>query len=172
MRKTTVLLTGVALIIGLGPTQVAAHDHRPPRMNILTGTDRAKAERGSYGWSEKQGRFCSGVIADAFGTSWPRSVLYEMGDRIRFRFRKHHKPAFVKIRQYRDPDEHYGEGNGRRKYFDLAKVMVNGNVRWEARFELNRPGHHYFYVTAGWRDVDSCGFQNAEWFPHIRAVDP
>jgi len=164
-------LLGGALVVGLWPIGAGAHDHRPPRAHILTDTDRARMERGSYSWSEKQGRFCSSVISDAFLVSYPRAVDYTIGDRVRLRFRKHHKPDAVKIRQYREVKKNgQPKGDGRRKFFTLGKVTVNGNVRWEARFEIKRPGHHYFDVTASWKDVDNCGGQAADWVTHLKAV--
>jgi hypothetical protein len=170
-RRPALVLAGVAAVAALWPGAAVAHDHRPPRAHVITGTDRARMPRGSYQWSEKQGRFCSTVIADAFLVSYPNAADYTIGDRIRIRFRKHHRPDDVDIRQYREVKKNgQPKGDGRQKFFVLGKRIVHGNVRWEARFELKRPGHHYFDVSASWKDVDNCGYQTALWSTHVKAI--
>jgi len=130
-------------------------------------------ERGSYSWSEKQGRFCSSEIADAFLVGYPKAADYVLRDRVRLRFRKHQKPDDIDIRQYRKVKPNgRPKGDGRWKFFTLGKVIVNGNVRWEARFDIKRTGHHYFDVVASWHDIDNCGYQTAQWATHLKAVEP
>jgi hypothetical protein len=171
MIRRTAAAVGLAVALGLWPASVAAHDHRPPHANVITETDRQRASRGGYEWAEKQGRFCSIVIADVVAVGAPEAVRTPVGERIRFRFKKDERPKAVTIRQYRDVNRH-GEpkGDGRWMFFTLGRVVVNGNVRWEARFDLNRPGHHYLRVDARWRDVDGCGPQEVEWMAHLRAT--
>jgi hypothetical protein len=169
-RRTLGALVGVGLLVGMWPNPAGAHDHRPPRAFMLTGSERQRAERGGYSWAQRQGAFCSLIVADVGELQFPDAAAYKIGDRIRFRFRKEQRPKEVEIDQYRDVKRNgTPKGDAHEKPFRLARVLVDGNVRWEARFEVNRAGHHYFHVTAAWKDVDRCGPQKAEWTAHLKA---
>jgi hypothetical protein len=169
MARRRAFAIAIIFVAGLWPASATAHDHRPPRVHMLTGSERQRAAGPLYTWSEKQGKFCSGEHADGY-PGYPRAADYTIGDRVRIRFRKQHKPTDVDIRQYRELNRFGGpKGDGRWKFFTLARVIVNGNVRWEARFDINRPGHHYFDVNGYWRDVDGCGGQSAYWTTHLKA---
>jgi hypothetical protein len=170
MRRVVGAALGLGLIVGMWPAEVSAHDHRLPRVKVFTGSDRQSANILTYTWAEKQGRFCSLEHGDGF-YSYPFAADYSIGDRVRIRFRKRQKPKDVDIRQYRELNRHGApKGDGRWKFFTLKRVIVDGHVRWEARFDINRPGHHYFDITASWRDVGGCGLQSGYWLAHVKAV--
>lgn len=158
----------MALLVSPGPA--LGHDHRKPRVLLISGRERQKGHPYTWTWTKPSGEFCQVVHADGVA-DFPRAMAYEAGHRARIRFFKRHRPTRVKIRVHRRVDEDgdpVGESHPVRHH--LRRRRVNDRGVWDAVFRRHRIGHHYLYVQARWRDVQGCGgSQELDVLFHLRA---
>ena len=154
---TAAILTTIGLLAS--PTAALADERRPPR-GVLRD-DGSAAQTGtiwSYCWSYSPGGDTGWTGCADGWYSWPNAARVDAGERLALRWRTTDRPRRIALATYEDVrgDD---RPKGTREHLDyrLKAVRSRGEVvAWEALFELDEAGRHYYidaYVVWNQGDV-------------------
>jgi hypothetical protein len=157
-------LAAVAVVALLsGPA--AAHDHEPPKTELVMQGQHQPGRPGNFCWVRPSGDgfifFCVDVIP-----GYPPSLRVPHGGEARITLRKESRPQDVALGYYRRVNE-FNEPQGRRHEVPIELVPAStsrGDV-WRVLFRLpDREGPYYLDLFATWPDEEGGEMlQDAAW---------
>jgi hypothetical protein len=150
------------------PDTAAAHDHRVPRVRLISKKAWQRGRLQSFCWVT--GDPGTGQACGAGPYRWPDRDRTPGGETAIVRIRKAQRPRNLRLTRWRKVDEKGSPvGGGNRVNHTLSTTRHNGKVVHEARFHLpDKPGHYYLEVYAMWPDVRSHQRQDATWNLHLK----
>ena len=148
-------------LVALGSTISWAHDHKPPRSVLHSGTTKQKGKPAGFCWSnEEHSLFCADPVP-----TYPKPVSLRR-ERVFVRLHKQQRPhergvwLWAKNRKGRPKGEHK----------DLPSTLVkhrkrNGRVAWDVHFVLSKRCRYlYVLVWGAWDDEEGNNVeQDAGW---------
>jgi hypothetical protein len=173
MRRRAYLLA-VALMVGalvVGSGVAYSHDHVPPKTALMKGESQLqRGILGSYCWTSPGGEGLVIECGDVFRPSFPPTDYVRAGRRLHIRILKAQEPVDFSLRAYGGKAGH-PTGTGEQLPVSLRPVQEDGTtVAWDAFFEVDSPGRHYYMFASGrWKDEQGGGnLQDASWTFHIK----
>lgn len=150
-----------------------ASDHRIPKADLLSGSDRQHGYRLAASWAKRVSEeFCDAIFVDR-PPDFPEWIRYERGSFVVVRLRKVQPPTEVFAEAWsRVGRDGNPRGPSEESPWLLLPQLQDGNVAaWDI---LLRPApesrHYYLEVDATWPDDEGCGTdQHAIWRFHLRA---
>ncbi len=148
----------------------AAHDHKPPRTQLIAKDVEQAGRLGSYCWTKAGDNpgFHERICVDAIFT-WPRVQRTRAGKNARIRIFKTTAPEDLSLRSWRYVDENnYPIGNGRMREHEVRESTVDGNTVFDVTFSLpERPGPIFIEMFGTWQDTEGTeNIDDAFW--HFR----
>jgi hypothetical protein len=169
LRAASILLAAITAGATWVPSGSAvAHDHRIPRVKVISAKARQRGRLQSFCWVT--GHQGSNTACAGGAYTWPEEDGTPGGKRALLRIHKIQRPRRLKITRWRRVDDQNAPiGEGREVRYNLSTELHRGEVVQEARFHLpRRRGHYYLRVFGMWRDVVSNEKQNATWSFHLK----
>jgi len=168
--KAIFVALSIALVAGASfwPGGAAAHDHRIPRVRLISKKAWQRGRLQSFCWVTGNGGTGEACAGGAY--SWPVRDKTPGKQRATVRIRKAQPPRRLKITSWRKLGKNQSpSGEGKRVEYKLETTVHNGKIVQEARFRLPRkPGHYYLEVFGVWPDVVTGQRQNATWNMHLK----
>ena len=170
MRKLIVAAVTAASVVAAS-VPAAAHDHKPPRTQLIAKDVEQAGRLGSYCWTKAgdEPGFHERICVDAIFT-WPRVQRTRAGKNAQIRIFKTTAPEDLSLHVWRKVDENnYPDPDGgRRLSFEIEESTVDGNTVFDVTFSLpERPGRLYIEMFGTWQDTE--GSENVDdAFWHFR----
>jgi hypothetical protein len=171
LRRTSIpLVVAIALaaVATIGSGTVSAHDHKIPRVRLISEKAWQRGRLQSFCWVT--GDLGTGEACAGGPHTWPDRDVTPGGRRAIVRIRKVQRPRKLRLTSWpKLHDNGSPSGDGRRIEYTLETTLHNGDVVQEARFNLpDKPGHYYLEVYGVWPDTVSNRRQNATWNLHLK----